>query len=229
MCTLCVCVAPSLFIIDSHCNDVRLFFSLQFHLYCILIQINYLIDEGQVIQKGSELVINLLDHFFSNWGMGEDHAELHADNCTGQNKNNFVIWYLLWRVMTGRHKSITYSFMISGHTKFLPDGGFGLIKQKYRRTPVSCLQDVATMVDASSTMNTAQLMGHEDGEVIVTQRAWNAYLSTIFKTLPNMTSRYHFRYVYKHLYSRCHNSFDIIQFTHQVCAVRANLDNIFPT
>ena len=40
---------------------------------------------------------------------------LHADNCGGQNKNNVMVGYLLWRVLTEHH------FMIAGHTKFSPD------------------------------------------------------------------------------------------------------------
>ena len=50
--------------------------------------------------------------------VGEERAKLHCDNCVGQNKNNAFMFYFLWRVMTGRHKSLSLSFMIAGHTKF---------------------------------------------------------------------------------------------------------------
>ena len=53
--------------------------------------------------------------------MGEVDAYLHADDCTGQNKNNAMIHYLAWRVMCGLHKNITLSFLVVGHTKFAPD------------------------------------------------------------------------------------------------------------
>ncbi len=46
---------------------------------------------------------------------------LHADNCVGQNKNNYVLSYLLW---SGRHTQITLSFLVVGHTKFAPDWSF---------------------------------------------------------------------------------------------------------
>ena len=32
----------------------------------------------------------MLHHFFEHHGFGESIAHLHADNCTGQNKNRFV-------------------------------------------------------------------------------------------------------------------------------------------
>ena len=34
----------------------------------------------------------------------------------------------MWRVLTGKHKSVEYSMMEAGHTKFHPDWHFGLWK-----------------------------------------------------------------------------------------------------
>lgn len=50
-------------------------------------QINYLIDEGMATSKGSDAVISYLHHFFNTYGLGEENASLHCDNCVGQNKN----------------------------------------------------------------------------------------------------------------------------------------------
>lgn len=41
-----------------------------------------------------------------NYGLGETVVHLHCDNCSGQKKNKFMLWYLLWRVCTGRHEEI---------------------------------------------------------------------------------------------------------------------------
>ena len=75
------------------------------------------------------------------YGLGEEEITIHADNCSGQNKNNAMIQYLAWRVLTGRHKRITYSFMVAGHTKFSPDGFFGLFKLKLKNSEVDDLED----------------------------------------------------------------------------------------
>jgi hypothetical protein len=99
-------------------------------------QVNYLIDEADFNDKGADTVISLLDHYFDHYGLEEDHAFFTADNCIGQNKNNALLQYLMYRVLSGKHKSITLSFMLVGHTKFSPDGYFGLIKKKYRRSKV---------------------------------------------------------------------------------------------
>jgi hypothetical protein len=55
-------------------------------------QMNYLIDEGMTSGKGSNMVISLLHHFLQNYGFGEKFLDLHCDNCSGQNKNRFVLW-----------------------------------------------------------------------------------------------------------------------------------------
>ena len=40
-----------------------------------------------------------------------------------------------------------------GHTKCFVNGGFGLIKQKYRKCEVDTLQQFADVVDQSAQMN----------------------------------------------------------------------------
>ncbi|KAJ8043724.1 hypothetical protein HOLleu_10939 [Holothuria leucospilota] len=49
-------------------------------------QVNFLIDEGMSISKGSNAVISYVHFFFDNYGLGEEIARLHCDNCSGQNK-----------------------------------------------------------------------------------------------------------------------------------------------
>ena len=80
--------------------------------------------------------------FFESFGVGEKTVHLHCDNCSGQNKNRYVLWYFLWRVMRGLHTEVTMNFMPDGHTKFTPDWCFGLLKRCFRRAEVSCLNDL---------------------------------------------------------------------------------------
>ena len=84
-------------------------------------QVNYLIDEAEITGKGANTTISLVHHYLENHSLGEENALLHCDNCVGQNKNNAFVFYLLWRVMTGKHKAISLSFMVAGHTKFSCD------------------------------------------------------------------------------------------------------------
>ena len=57
----------------------------------------------------------------------------------------------------GLNQSITISFMLVGHTKFAPDWCFGPLKQRYRRTYVSSLQDIVEVVNVSADVNVAQV------------------------------------------------------------------------
>ena len=63
------------------------------------------------------LLLAICIFFFSRFGLGEAEAVLYCDNCRGQNKNNYMLWYLLWRVGHGLHKKISLNFMVPGHTK----------------------------------------------------------------------------------------------------------------
>ncbi|PKK73235.1 hypothetical protein RhiirC2_709772, partial [Rhizophagus irregularis] len=112
---------------------------------------NYLIKEEESIGKGANAVISFVHNYFRFYGLGETKLVIHADNCAGQNKNNAMIMYLAWRIACGLHTQITYSFMVAGHTKFSPDGFFGLLKLKLRKSEVDNLDDLIEVVETSTT------------------------------------------------------------------------------
>ena len=95
-------------------------------------------------------------------------------------KNN----YFSWRTLTLLHQSITYSFLIAGHTKFGPDRCFSLIKKSYK---------VSSLVDTSSAVgvNKAQNVGTHDGRVIVPVYDWVSFLARYFKKLPGIKKFHH--------------------------------------
>jgi len=51
----------------------------------------FLIDESVCITKGANRVISLLDYFFLNSGLKEKTVYMHADICSGQNKNTAML------------------------------------------------------------------------------------------------------------------------------------------
>lgn len=159
-------------------------------------QVFFLTDESEFSGRGSRTVISFLDAFFSLHGLGEKTVRLHADNCTGQNKNNYVMWYLLWRVMNGLHERISLSFMMPGHTKFEPDGYFGLFKLRYRRSTVDCLQDLADCVAGASAKGCTvpQVYGRHYGlsHNAFEFREWNSFLGQHFNPVENILNYNHF-------------------------------------
>ena len=157
-------------------------------------QINFLTDEAGDCGKGANAVLSRLHFFFQNHGFGEKHVYLHADNCTGQNKNNCMIHYLIWRTMSGQHTNITLSFLPVGHTKFAFDWCFGLLKRQYRRTKVGSLQSIAEVVNKSAECNHAQLVSREDGSTIVPTFNWTDFFAPKMKRIPGIKKLYHFRF-----------------------------------
>ena len=161
-------------------------------------QVNFLADEAGDCGKGANIVISQLDFFFSHHGLGEKEVYLHADNCTGQNKNNCMLHYLAWRSMTGRHTQITLSFLVVGHTKFAPDWCFGLFKRAFRRTPVGSLQGIAQVVNDSAQCNFAQLVTTEDGSNMVPMFDWTDFFANHTKKIPGIKKYHHFRFDSSH-------------------------------
>ncbi len=84
--------------------------------------------------------------------------------------------------------------MLVGHTKFSPDWCFGLLKQRYRRTFVSSLQDIVNVVNTSADVNTGQIVRTQDGEVVVPMYDWNTFLGVHFRKVPQMKSYHHFSF-----------------------------------
>ena len=80
------------------------------------------------------------------------------------------------------------SFLLVRHTKFAPDWCFGLFKQRFGRTFVSSLQENNDVVDSSADVNTAQLVGTQDGEVIVPVYDWTQFLGEHFWKVTKMKS-----------------------------------------
>ncbi len=156
-------------------------------------QYNYLIDEEHFLEKNANTVISLLDHFFTNYGLGEKWVHLTADNCVGQNKNNALLQYLMYRVLIGLHDKIELSFLIVGHTKFSPDGYFGLIKRHYRRSQVYTYDQLSDIVETSSTNGhngCVRVSNNIDSPVVY--RDWSSWLSKYFAKFKGITNYHHF-------------------------------------
>ena len=164
-------------------------------------QINYLYGESDNIGKngtkchGPNCVVSMLHHFFATHGNGEEACCLHADNCCGQNKNKTVMAYLAWRCITGRHHQITISFMITGHTRCLVDGCFGLIKQKYSRSDCDIISHLVDVVDRSFACNRAQLYRSSNSTSNWQCRKWDSFLNVLFSQ-KGIRKHHHFRFTY---------------------------------
>ncbi|KAE9050061.1 hypothetical protein PR001_g2737 [Phytophthora rubi] len=103
-------------------------------------QANYIYDET-VGGKETDQFNSMLQHFIRTTILpsGKKKLVVYADNCSGQNKNNLVIKFLLAQVQLGLFERVDYKCFVKGHTKNSCDRGFGSIRKHVGR------QDLSTM------------------------------------------------------------------------------------
>ncbi len=102
--------------------------------------------------------------------------------------------YLAWHIANNLHDKITYSFMVAGHTKFTPDGFFGLLKLKLRHSEVDDIWDLVNVVKESTPggYNIAQTVLKSDGQRDVFFYGWTEFLLNYFNTVPQIKKQHHF-------------------------------------
>eukprot|EP01028_Stygiella_incarcerata_P000041 TRINITY_DN1008_c0_g2_i1.p1 TRINITY_DN1008_c0_g2~~TRINITY_DN1008_c0_g2_i1.p1 ORF type:complete len:658 (+),score=136.82 TRINITY_DN1008_c0_g2_i1:96-2069(+) len=135
----------------------------------------YCIPEGCHVNEAPQSrnnIISMLDHYIRMF-VPESVTELylHADNCPGQNKSQYVMQYMAYLVAIGRFQKISYAFMMAGHTKCTTDGAFGVMKRAfYRRHTIQTTDDVMEVVNGSSEhihhvdTSTGEVQWHDWGE-----------------------------------------------------------------
>lgn len=139
-----------------------------------------------ISSKNSDTVVAMLHHAIESRSESEADLYLTADNCSGQNKNRTVVQYCLWRVMTGRNRSVTLSFLIPGHTKNHCDGGFGRIKKAlYRQESLITPDHVVSVAERLTNIHPKR------GEEVEWLR-WTDYLGQFFKPAVGISSFYVF-------------------------------------
>eukprot|EP00105_Crassostrea_gigas_P036727 XP_019920875.1 PREDICTED: uncharacterized protein LOC109618083 [Crassostrea gigas] len=149
-------------------------------------QINYLIDEDQGIGengagiKGANGVVSMLHHCLTTYGSGEKSCVIHCDNCAGENKNRYVLGYLMWRTLMGLHHDIQLSMQVPYHGRCLVDAGFANIKRLYHRTDVDSLSGLVEVVRKSARSNSHVTYINNAGEHSWEWYDWKSFTSTFF-------------------------------------------------
>jgi len=105
--------------------------------------------------KGANTTLSLLFHYFSNFKTNLRKIIIYADNCIGQNKNNYLLWFLHWIVnLDNVCQEIECNFLIKGHTKFSCDRHFGLAKLQYKKEDfIETYSEVLDIIKNSSQTN----------------------------------------------------------------------------
>lgn len=129
--------------------------------------------------KTSNVVISMLLHAFKihihNSGMKCDKLILHSDNCAGQNKNKFMMWFIIWMVIMDFTDQVELNFLIVGHTKNVCDGAFGHVKRALSKKDIHFPFEMMDLIEKSSKNN------HCICSRDVEWSNWKEFLSQFFK------------------------------------------------
>ncbi|PKY39571.1 hypothetical protein RhiirA4_415139 [Rhizophagus irregularis] len=163
-------------------------------------QINYVIDEAEMPDdgkqgKGVNCTLSLVWHAIQRYNCGEKKLIITCDNCVGQNKNSYSLFFYSWLIDRGMYDEIELNFMIPGHTKFICDGCFGLIKILYRKSKVNTVNDVVSIVNRSTTIQFNIAQRYLSGVGFQYYNFKNYF--QINKKLPNIQKYYHFYFTSK--------------------------------
>ena len=152
-------------------------------------------DDGKQ-GKGVNCTLSLVWHAIKKYNRGEKKLVITCDNCVGQNKNNYSLFFYSWLIDCELYDEIELNFMIPGHTKFICDSCFGLIKILYRKSKANTLDDIVSIVNRSTTvhLNTSQL--YLNGEGFKYYNFKNYF--QMFKKLPNIQKYHHFYLTSQH-------------------------------
>ncbi|KPA10833.1 hypothetical protein MHK_008961, partial [Candidatus Magnetomorum sp. HK-1] len=117
------------------------------------------------------------------------------DRYVFKNRSSYVMWYLMWRTLNGLHEKITLSFMVKGHTKFSPDGYFGLFKIQYQKKNIDWIGDVVECVREASSNSIIPLpygLSLKRKKPLFHFYDWKSFLSKFFKDIPEITAYNYF-------------------------------------
>jgi hypothetical protein len=196
----------------------------------------YLFGESDRLDRptgytGSNSVISMLYHWFimnkHRWPM---RLHIHTDNCSGQNKNNMMVHFLMWAVQMSMLHDCCISFMLPGHTKFAPDAYFGMFKSRYYLA-----DKIDDMVDLMDIVRSATKGGHlepvhfapnEDPACVWYD--WKA-LSKVYINVQNIKKHHHI-YIYGRDHQHMMKARALIgsEWSEDVCLYR-NGDSILPS
>ncbi|KAJ0404702.1 hypothetical protein ATCC90586_001252 [Pythium insidiosum] len=141
-------------------------------------QTNYIYTERKG-GKGSNEVVSMLQRYL---GVDPQHATLtvYTDNCGGQNKNNYVIKYLLFLAHTGQFEEVNYKFFIRGHTKNACDRGFGAMKKKLAREDCWTVEQLCEALKKASISTDTVTLEQEEAPFL----AYKDVFNELYKNLP---------------------------------------------
>jgi len=157
-----------------------------------LLQHNYVLPEGHwPADKSLNSVGSMLYHNITTHHVDKTTLLFMADNCSGQNKNMYMMWFLSYvSIVHPGFALICLRFLVAGHTKNFCDACFGMCKRSLKGQDVITPRDVTRLYETSSKCN---LVERTDTGVVWYD--WKEFLAQFYKgVVPHIFSMHEFEF-----------------------------------
>ena len=106
------------------------------------------------------------------------------DNCSGQNKNNYVLKILCaWLIEKGYFKKVSVVFLVKGHTKNPCDHLFNTLKRFYRAQNIETFEDLIVVLNQSEDVVATEVIAEDFND-------WAGMLKLLYADFPAVL-KYH--------------------------------------
>ena len=164
-------------------------------------QTNYVINKAEMpddgkLRKDVNCILSLVWHAIQKYNCEENKLIITCDNCIGQNKNNYSLFFYSSLIDHSIYDEVELNFMIPEHTKFICDSCFSLIKILYQKNKVNTVDNVVSIINHFTTvyLNSAQHYINEEGFQYYNFKVY----FQMFKKLLNIQKFYHFYFTSQH-------------------------------
>ena len=131
--------------------------------------------------------------FFDNYGVKEAELHLHADNCAGQNKNNAMPQYLLWRPNMGGIRRLLCPSLLLATPNFHQIKHLGCSSGDFAEQRLTVWKTSSTLQkNAPPRMSSSHSCGTEYGSVVVTTHDWTKFLDKWYRKFLGLKKYHHF-------------------------------------
>ena len=151
------------------------------------VQDNYALPEGHwPADKGINSLASMLYHNLNNHHLDKTTLMFMADNCGGQNKNCFMMWWLSYMSFAcAGFADIELRFLVAGHTKNFCDACFGLCKRSLKGkdvfSPKTVRQFYADSASCNRVANVSEVVWYD----------WKSFLGQFYDGKVKHLKRYH--------------------------------------
>ena len=97
--------------------------------------------------KGINCILSLVWHAIHKYNYEEKKLIITCNNCIGQNKNNYSLFFYSWLIDCDIYDKVELNFIIPRYTKFICNSCFGLIKILYQKSKVNTIDDIVSIIN----------------------------------------------------------------------------------